>query len=42
MKLTGSHAAVCEAVAGDDLVLVQLSENPRLPQVRDQDAWPHS
>lgn len=42
MNLTGSHAAVGEVVAGDDLVLVHLREHPGLPQVWDQDVRPHS
>lgn len=40
-NLTGSHAAVREVVAGEDLILVHLCEHPGLPQVRDQDAWSH-
>lgn len=41
MNLTGSHAAVGEVVAGQDLVLIHLSEHPGLPQVWDQDARSH-
>lgn len=40
-NLTGSHAAVGEVVAGEDLILIHLCEHPGLPQVRDQDAWSH-
>lgn len=40
-NLTGSHAAVGEVVARDDLILVHLREHPGLPQVRDQDARSH-
>ena len=40
-NLTGSHGAVGEVVAGEDLVLIHLSEHPGLPQIWNQGARPH-